>query len=215
MVAFVVGVTPGKWARVWGERLPGHPLELTQLPQADAVTALLSGGVHAALLRLPVGDEQLSTIPLYAEQPVVVARKDHAVTAFDSVTLADLAGETLLAQGGEQHWAGAVELVAANVGVAVMPQSVARALSRRDVVARPVRDAAETSIALAWVTTRTSPSVEEFIGIVRGRTANSSRGTPTPPTPPPDKRRTVGPTGKAANKPTGKKPRKPGSARGR
>ncbi|MCU1422916.1 MAG: LysR family transcriptional regulator [Microbacteriaceae bacterium] len=177
VVAFVVGVTPGKWARVWGERLPRHPLELRPLAQAEAVAALVSGDADVALLRLPAEHEQLSTIPLYAEQPVVVAPKGHAVEALDSLALADLDGETVL----DQDWAAAVELVAANVGVAVMPQSVARALSRRDVVARPVTDAAETRIALAWVTAHTTPPVEEFIGIVRGRTANSSRGTPTPP----------------------------------
>ena len=176
VVAFVVGVTPGKWARVWAQRLPEHPLELSQLSQADAISALLSSEADAALVRLPVADESLSLIPLYAEQPVVVAPKDHPVAAFDSLQLADLAAETLL----EQEWAESVELVAANVGLAIMPQSVARALSRRDVVARPVSDAPETRIALAWVTARTTPLVEEFIGIVRGRTANSSRGTVAP-----------------------------------
>jgi DNA-binding transcriptional LysR family regulator len=179
VVAFVVGVTPGKWARVWAERLPGHPLELKPLAQPDALAALRSGDADAALLRLPVDDESLSVIPLYTEQPVVVAPKDHPVAAFDSLQLADLAAEILL----EQHWADAVELVAANVGLAIMPQSVARALSRRDVVARPITDAAQTRIALVWLTARTTPALEEFIGIVRGRTANSSRGTVAPPVP--------------------------------
>ena len=94
-------------------------------------------------------------------------------------------------------WAAAVELVAANVGVAVMPQSVARALSRRDVVARPIDDGEETRVALAWATDRTTADVEEFIGIVRGRTANSSRGEPTPKTPkPPRKPKAVQPRAK-------------------
>ena len=182
MVAFVVGVTPGKWARVWAERLPGHPLELRPLSPADALDALRQGTVDAAFLRLPVEPPQLSAIPLYEEQPVVVVPKDHAIEALEAVTLADLSDENVL-DGG---WSEAVELVAANVGVAVMPQSVARALSRKDVLARPVTDAATTQIALAWRTPAggdaTPELIEEFIGIVRGRSANSSRGTPTPPT---------------------------------
>lgn len=186
VVAFVTGVTPGKWARVWGERLPRNPLELRQLSPAEALSALLSGEADVALVRLPVDDESLSSIPLYTESPVVVAPKDHPVEALDSLALADLDGENLL--GGD--WAAAVELVAANAGLAIMPQSVARALSRRDVVARPVTDAAETRIALVWPTAATTPLVEEFIGIVRGRTANSSRGEPTPPQPKPPKRQT-------------------------
>jgi len=183
-VAFVLGVTPGKWAGIWNDRMPQHPLALRPASPAEAVAALLSGEAHVALLRLPLEHESLSTIPLYVEKPVVVAPKDHAVEALDSVTLGDLALENVLVG----DWAANVELVAANVGVAVMPQSVARALSRRDVVARPVSDAPETQIALAWVTERTTAEVEEFVGIVRGRTANSSRGEPTPKTPKPPRR---------------------------
>ena len=176
-VAYVLGVTPGKWAGIWNERMPRHPLALTQVSPAEAVAALVSGAADVALLRLPVEDESLSTIPLYVEKAVVVVPKGHVIEALDSVTLADL--EDVLA--GE--WEADVELVAANVGVAVMPQSVARALSRKDVVARPVVDGQETRVALVWATT--TPEIEEFIGIVRGRTANSSRGEPTPPTPKP------------------------------
>jgi DNA-binding transcriptional LysR family regulator len=177
----VVGVTPGKWARVWGERRRWHPLELRPLTQAQALAALAAGELDAAFLRLPVADESLSLIPLYEEQPVVVAPKDHAVAVFESLTLADLAGETIL----EGEWDETIPLVAANVGVVIVPQSVARAHSRRDVINRPVIDAPGTRIALAWPSARTGPEVEEFIGIVRGRTANSSRGEqPSPRTAP-------------------------------
>ena len=68
-----------------------------------------------------------------------------------------------------------VELVAAGVGLALMPMSVARAHSRRDVVARPVADAPDTGIGLAWLRASEDPRLDTFIGIVRGRTANSSR----------------------------------------
>lgn len=197
MVAYVLGVTPGKWAGIWNERMPRHPLALRPGSPADAVAALVSGEAHVALLRLPLADEALSAIPLYIEKPVVVVPKDHAIEALDSVALRDLGGETLL----DSDWAADVELVAANVGVAVMPQSVARALSRRDVVARPVTDGAETQVALVWL--ETSPEVEEFIGIVRGRTANSSRGEPTPKTPKPPR----APKAPRAKRPAG--PRKP------
>lgn len=172
VVAFVVGVTPGKWAGVWAQRRPRHPLELRPLAQADALAALAAGEADAAFLRLPVDDESLSAIPLYEEQPVVVAEKDHPVAAFDALALADLAGETIL----EGQWHETIPLAAANAGVAIMPQSVARAHSRRDLVARRLTDAPTTRVALAWATARTTPEVEELIGIVRGRTANSSRG---------------------------------------
>ena len=212
-VAYVVGVTPGKWARVWGERLPRHPLELRMMNHDESLGALEDGSVDVALVRLPIERQHLSAIPLYEEQAVVVVPKDHAFETLEAVTSADLQREILL----DQDWAAAVELVAAGVGVAVMPQSVARALSRRDVIARSVPDASTTEIALVWVTARLTPLVEEFIGIVRGRTANSSRGTPTPPTEKPGPARAsrekattkLGRTGGA------KQPGKPGRPRAR
>ena len=201
-VGYVLGVTPGKWAGIWNERMPRHPLVLTALSPADAVESLLAGAIDVALLRLPLDHAQLSSIPLYVEKPVVVVPKDHAIEAVDSVTLADLAAENVLAG----DWADNVELAAANVGVVVLPQSVGRALSRRDVVARPVTDGPETRVALAWRTEATTEAVEEFIGIVRGRTANSSRGEPTPPTPKPERKATPKPAQKKKFQP--RKPRR-------
>jgi DNA-binding transcriptional LysR family regulator len=179
-VAYVLGVTPGKWARIWSDRMPRNPLDLQLLD--DPLGALTLGTADAALVRLgplPSGAEsagsdvlgpEMSAIELYREAQFVIAPKGHAIETADSVALAELEGETVL-EGD-----GVLELVAANVGVAIVPQSVARALSRRDVIARPVTDAAETAIALAWPTAKTTQLLEEFIGILRGRTANSSRG---------------------------------------
>lgn len=176
VVAFVPGVTPGKWERVWRERRPGGRLELRPLPQASALAALDAGDAHMALVRDVIADEVRHAIPLYRERAVVVAPKGSLVGSLDEVDLADLAGETVLdidlASG---DGAEAIELVAANVGVAIMPQSVARAHSRRDVVARPLRDAPDTGIALVWPAVRPHPLADVFVGIVRGRTANSSR----------------------------------------
>ena len=73
VVAFVVGVTPSKWARAWEQRMPATPLTLLPLAQSAALAALADGTVDVALLRLPVADESLSSIALYTELPVVVA----------------------------------------------------------------------------------------------------------------------------------------------
>ena len=188
-VAFVPGVTPGKWERIWRERRPRGRLELLPMMQDAALAALTEGTAHMALLRDVAADDERHAIVLYREAPVVVAPKGSLVAGLDDLTLAEL---TQLAEQAIDEedapplpllpvdlaagsGAEAVELVAANVGVAVMPQSVARALSRKDVVARPLREAPDTAIALVWPTAGAHPLVDEFIGIVRGRTANSSR----------------------------------------
>src|SRR4051812_5005564 len=174
-VLFVPGVTPTKWARIWNERMRRRRLELRPASAAEAIAALRDGTAHAAFLRDVTADDEFSAIRLYDEQPVVVASRDHlfsALGASETIALDDLASENLL----DGQDADTVELVAAGVGVATMPQSVARALSRRDVIARGLRDAAPTTISLVWPIDRTTPAVEAFIGIVRGRTENSSRG---------------------------------------
>jgi len=173
-VLFVTGVTPTKWARVWNERMRRQRLELRPATSTEAIAALRDGRADAAFLRDVAADDEFSAIRLYEEQPVVVASRDHlfaAAAAHETIRADELANENVL--GGQD--ADTIELVAAGVGVATMPQSVARVLSRRDVVARGLRDAPTTAISLVWPTVRTTPAVETFIGIVRGRTENSSR----------------------------------------
>ena len=170
-VAFVPGVTPGKWERVWRERMPRHPLLLQPMGQDAALAALTADEVAAAFVRLPVDTEVLHAIALYEERPVVVVPKDHPLAAFDEVDEADLVGETVLAGA----WDERIALAAANVGVAIVPQSVARAHSRRDLIARIVHGPPSTRVALVWRRDRPSDAVDTLIGIVRGRTANSSR----------------------------------------
>lgn len=170
-VAFAPGVTPGKWERVWSDRMRRQRLELVPLSNEDALAAVRDGSAHMGLLRDVGPDDDLHAIALYREQPVVVAPKDHAVTAFDELSLADLADEVVL----DGQDADTIELVAANVGVAIMPMSVARGLSRKDVTSRPLTDAPDTGVSLVWLRATDDPRVDSFIGIVRGRTANSSR----------------------------------------
>lgn len=208
-LAFAPGATPGKWARVWEQRLPDVPLELIPAANADALAAVRAGAADAALVRLPVERDGLHAIPLYTETTVVMMPKDHEYTLADSLTPADLAGEVV------QHplddvlvWpAGgppgipaferpatvpdALALVAAGVGLTVLPQSLARLHHRKDLVYRPLEapangtpddtqdgpaPVARSQMALIWREDRTGELMEEFIGIVRGRTVNSSRG---------------------------------------
>lgn len=189
-IAAVPGVTLTKWTRAWQERRPDAPLQVLRITaeaqssvlhdrSADVSFVRLAGGEDAGSALDALGDDDLSAITLYVEAPVVVVPKEHPIAELDSVTLADLDPENHLA--GE--WEDAIELVAANVGVVIVPQSIARLHARKDVAAVPVTDAAETRIAIAWLMAQTTERVEEFVGIVRGRTAQSSRSTPTPPTP--------------------------------
>jgi DNA-binding transcriptional LysR family regulator len=191
-LAYAPGVTPGKWARVWAERVREVPLRLLQMPAAEAVLLLRDGGVDAAFVRLPVDREALHVIPLYVETTVIVVPKDHAVAAVEEVELADLADEQVFEPLDEVlAWADrpgqpaftrpestsdAIELVASGAGVLLLPQSLARLHHRKDLTFRTVADAPQSQIGLAWLEAETTDLMDELIGIVRGRTPNSSRG---------------------------------------
>jgi DNA-binding transcriptional LysR family regulator len=180
-VGFVPGVTVSKWSRIWEERFPAVPLEIIGVAAADQLKALRDSRVDANFVRLPIDRDGISAIPLYSELPVVVVSKDHPVALYDEVTTADLEDEQLHDATDLDDIELTIELVAAGVGVVVVPHSIARLHTRRDLVARTVTDMASTDIALAWPTDRTTDLIEEFVGIVRGRSERSSRAQTAEP----------------------------------
>ena len=168
-VGHVPGVTLTKWRTRWAERLTAR-LEVVDVAESDGRRALDSGAVDLCFVRQPLGRDGLHAIPLYAEQMVAWVNKEHPIAAFDTITSADLADETVLTEVDQ------VTIDRVNAGaVLLVPLSVAREGSRRDLVHRPVTDAAPSQMVLAWRQDNQHPLIDEFIGIVRGRTANSSR----------------------------------------
>ncbi|GAA3706136.1 LysR substrate-binding domain-containing protein [Zhihengliuella alba] len=203
-VAYVPGVTPGKWLGRWRDRLPDVPL--------DAV--LYDAGDPRALLDLPAGDparadvvfvratagERLAddlhhAIALYEELPVVCAPREHDVELYDDeVPLEDLADEAFLDLADYPPEVGgarmALEVVGTGAGLAIVPMSVARLYHRKDVVHRVVSGADSTAVSIVWLRPSLSDPafddpespeserlrlIEEFVGVVRGRSPESSR----------------------------------------
>lgn len=225
-VGYVPGVTPAKWARAWAQRHPETPLQLQAVAAADAADALRAGAIDVALLRPPVDPSGVAVIPLYEETTVVVVPTDHLLTAVDEVTVADLGDEPILIPLDDVvAWAAipgvqvdhrpettndATELVAAGIGVLIVPQSLARLHHRKDLVYRPVADAPTCPVALAVLEGQQPALVEEFIGIVRGRKPSSSRGRAEPAPKRTAREKTL--AKQAARAAEGKVARKPGRA---
>jgi DNA-binding transcriptional LysR family regulator len=187
-VAFVPGVTPDKWSRTWRDR-SRIPLELALVEESEQESVLRGDQADMAFVRLPIDRTGLHCIPLYDELPVVVVPVEHPVTAYDEIALADLSDEQLVA-GNVPDWAptapqldwpamsikDAIEVVAGGNGIVIVPMSVARLYHRKDVAHRPVTDLPSTKIGLAWLVDRNDEEpIQDFIGVVRGRTSNSSR----------------------------------------
>jgi len=179
-VAAVPGVTPDKWVRRWGERHRQEPLEVVRVEDTDQTAVLHDGRAQMSFVRLPADRDGLHLIPLWSEVQVVVLSKDHPLAEFDALERADLADDLVL---DDLPARTAVETVAAGTGIVLLPMSVARVHQRKDVRAVPVTDLAETQVGLAWRVDDEDPRLEEFIGIVRGRTERSSRGANPAPEP--------------------------------
>ena len=199
-VAIMPGVTISKWTTVWAQRRPDVELRILRADASTQLSLLHEGTADVSFVRLPVDRTGLSSIPLYEEVPVVVLPKDHELTLLESVSISDLIEEHLLQDPDSvPEWrdaalagrtgprrplpamdstAEAIALVAAGLGIVIVPQSVARLNHRKDVTYRPVVDVAPHGVALAWLAESGSADVEEFIGIVRGRSARSSRSAP-------------------------------------
>ena len=153
--------------------------------------------------------EKYHSIRLYEELPVVILPVDHVLTVLDEVPVEELAEEFLLQPASDipayeevsRAWresAGRIvpegltdkeniELVAAGVGLYIVPMSIARFYHRKDLTYRPVAGLDLYPVHLVWPRApKGEPRSEEleallqdFIGIVRGRTATSDRGSET------------------------------------
>lgn len=191
-IGFVPGATPDKWARRWAEQFPRHHLELVPVAVAEQEQLLAERRIDMCVARTPVDRDLHHALPLYDEVPVVVVPKDHPATAYDEISLADLGDEQLLqdpsevpgweavAQTERMAWpsmttAEAVEVVASGTGILIVPMSVARLHQRKDVSSVPVTDGPVSSVVLLWRRERDDEWTQRFVGVVRGRTARSSR----------------------------------------
>ena len=187
-IGFVTGATPDKWARHWRDRRR-EPLELVPVTEHDQVVGVRDGTLDMALVRLPVDRDGLHCVRLYDELQVAVASRDHVLAAADEeVTTGDLVDEQLVRphasgwtpEADQLDWPPmteheAIETVAAGTGVVILPMSVARLHQRKDVVSRVVSDLEPTTIALVWLIDRDDEVTQAFVGVTKGRTANTSR----------------------------------------
>ncbi|AQA01138.1 LysR family transcriptional regulator [Mycobacterium sp. MS1601] len=229
-LGYVPGGTPAKWARIWTERHPELPLHLRVVTAADAANEVRAGTVDAALLRPTADTSGLAVIPLYEETTVAVVPTDHLLTAVDEITAADLDDEPVLhplddvvawsdapgtaIEHRPETTGDAIELVAAGLGVLIVPQSLARLHHRKDLTYRPITDAPACPMALVFREGEQSALVEEFVGIVRGRKPGSSRAQTEPAPKRTAREKTL--AKQAARAAAGKIARKPGpTKRGR
>jgi DNA-binding transcriptional LysR family regulator len=178
---------------------PAVEIELRERPTADQLRALAAGAVDAGLVRPPIDlTDELSARVVLRERSVAALPAEHALARLRRVPLARLAAEPLvlfprsqapgfhdllvasLTTGGRPpqvvqyapETTTIVGLVAAGIGVSLVPESVAR-LGLEGVVYRPVAGAPGAELAAVTRAGEPAPLVEAFIeqAVAAGRSA--------------------------------------------
>ncbi|QQE50571.1 LysR family transcriptional regulator substrate-binding protein [Corynebacterium urealyticum] len=142
-VVFSPGINPDKWFARFDDRVPGWR---SAGAATDAPLVYIANGeADVAIVRLGQGGvpkEKFHAVTLYEEQMGVAAPKEHPIEVLDRVKWAELSDEMFMyttpADGIDDlpQLREMLGVVAANVGIAVAPRPLLRALRVRGVVNR-------------------------------------------------------------------------------
>lgn len=185
-LAFVTGTVPDKWFRRYEQR-SAHSRPLRAQGEDDPVQLLLNGEVDAALVRFPeprIDREDYHVVELYTESAGVAVPKESVYAELgEALRLEDVAGEPC-------HYAPergqtvaipdlrmGLQVVAANVGVVVGPRPILAQLGGKQVRDLELLDApwGETRIGIVWAKERDDDDIQDLVGIMKGRRAQSTR----------------------------------------
>ena len=199
-----LGLLPDVLPRFLG-RYPQVSLDLFNLAPWEKLSALNDApGTLALLLLPPPRSEHLKIERLYAEPFIAALPATSALAARDEVSLAELAREpfigfsrrvgpsvhdavvaafraagfTVSIVSETTHLYANLGLVAAGIGVSLLPASIAN-LQRTGVVYRPLEAPAPTiDLGMVWRADDASPTLLRFVEIVREVVAERTRQLP-------------------------------------
>jgi DNA-binding transcriptional LysR family regulator len=186
--------------RRFRQERPEVGLTLRELSVGAQVDGLRSGRLDVGIMRPPIDADELTVEPIADERLVVAVGSGHRLAGRDWVAARSVADEPLVAlarevvpglydqvlalireQGGSGRIAqeatsiqAVLGLVAAGLGVALLPESV-RSLSRDGVAFVAIRSAARSPVLAARRADDHSPLVEAFLAAAR-RAADGSGG---------------------------------------
>ncbi|WP_205346997.1 LysR family transcriptional regulator [Pseudonocardia broussonetiae] len=197
-VGFVPSAIHGALApllRAYGAAHPDVQLVLTERPPDALLRSVHDGRLDVAVLYLPLREPDLAQRRISSEDLVLALPVGHPAAERETVSLADVAGEPFVlpeqhdvpglhsavsalfadagvaprvAQRGVWLVQTVLGLVAAGVGLAIVPSSVA-APGHRGVVVRPVREAAHpVEVAAVWRPDDPSAALARLLDLLPG-----------------------------------------------
>lgn len=185
-------------------RKPALAAECDVVIERTAPGEIPEGAVEQGSVVSAPGEDGSVTITrhamyLYTESMGLVVPKDHELAKEDAVRMSDVVNTTLLDHPDHapewpaaEPWAdpsfrpknvpGALQLVATNLGSILLPIPLARHLiNKKDHVILPIiadPPIVGTDVWATWTVQRNASDVQQLAGILRGRTAQSSRPEP-------------------------------------
>ncbi|BCW71994.1 LysR family transcriptional regulator [Arthrobacter sp. NicSoilB8] len=179
-------------ARLVKEQLPGVVLDIhTEMLTPAIEKALVAGELDVGVLRPPLKDTSLALRPIVREQFVVALPTGHRLTAGEPVTMGELRAEDFIMYPAGSHsvvndaviracraadfhphvahesakTSTQLSLVAAGLGVAVLPESV-RGIALDGVQYRAVSGTEPVELGLSWRRNDDSPLVDSFLAML-------------------------------------------------
>jgi DNA-binding transcriptional LysR family regulator len=184
-VGFMPGLTITEPVRALSAAHPDITVEVLRTDWTNQISVLHDGTADIGYVRMPVDLTGLRSSLLFTEPRVAVLPTGHRLAGKEKVSIHDLADEHLLQhpQAVPEWQAVATELrdrrrptfvdarsveeklerVAAGRGFSVLPESTASYYQRPDVAWMPISDIPPNEVRLAWVFTRRTPLIGEFV----------------------------------------------------
>lgn len=179
--------------RTFRTSIPAVTLQLHELTTDQQLQWLREGQIDVGFVRPPVEEDKFSSEIVFEEALMVALPEAHPLALQANVQLRELAGEPFILFPRSQapglydqiislcqqanfsptvaqeaiQMQTIVSLVAAEMGVAIVPASLQN-LQRTGVVYKPVQEStSRVAIAIIWRSHDISPTVQRFLGIVR------------------------------------------------
>jgi DNA-binding transcriptional LysR family regulator len=199
-IGFMPGVHSTPITQEFAARVPYVTIDVIYTSVTDQLDFLIDGRVDVCFVRLPLGDDTFTTLPLFPEAQVVAVPSSHPVAELPATEINQVSDLPLLQDGGEvPAWRGAVadlqprpapgsrrrptieeklERVALGEGIFVLPAGIAGFYRRPDVSYVPVVDVAPRMVALAYSKHRTMPELDEFAKLATSMLGDGAKNEP-------------------------------------
>jgi LysR family transcriptional regulator, benzoate and cis,cis-muconate-responsive activator of ben and cat genes len=203
-IGFVASATPAivpAMVLAFRKQYPGVELELRNLPTVQQVDALRSGNLDAGFIRMPLREEGLSIALVHREPFVAVLPKNHPLGLQRTFRIEQLEGEPFVAYGRRwaplfyELWTGmcrragftpnviqetgemstALSLVAAGLGVAILPKGITSGHRRFVTVKLLDQMSVSSETGIATLASRRTPLIQHLVRTAREATKDAVR----------------------------------------